>query len=110
VFEGLGIIASGALHRDDPAAKSFVQTFKERGLQHFDRETFADAFVRLGGRRDPEAGARRPSRVRVNQPYCNCWDEWDDCGGRTCDYFHPCSEVVACGPFFSELCVGVCDW
>ena len=110
VFEGLGMIASGALYReDDPAAKSLVQAFKERGLQQFDRQTFDDAFVKLGGRRDPAVGARRPSRVRTLQPYCDC-DGEQDCPGTECDWFHPCTEVIACGPFGMDYCLGVCEW
>jgi hypothetical protein len=78
-------------------------------LQYFDRETFGDAFVRLGGRRDPVAGARRPFRVRTLEPYCDC-DGEQDCFGLECDWFQPCREVIACGPFGMDYCLGVCEW
>lgn len=104
------MIASGTLARnDDPIAQSLVKNFKQRAELQFDHETFADAFVRLGGRRDPAAGVRRlPDRVRTNQPFCDCDGELD-CGGGDCNYFRPCSEIIACGPFGMDWCLGVCD-
>ncbi len=109
VYEALGMIASGALDRvGDPAATSLVQAFQERALRQFDRETGLDAFVRLGGKRDPAAGARRPSRVRVNEPLCDCEGD-EDCGGFECNFFRPCQEGFwGCGWLGQQLCVGTC--
>jgi len=107
VFEGLGMISSGLLHRtDDPAAKSLVAAFKQRAQQQFDRDTFADAFVRLGGRPDRSRGDRRPSRVRTTIPDCACADE-GDCGGFDC-YNFTCRFVEGCGPFGFDICTGLC--
>jgi len=109
VLEGLDMIASGALDRtDDPTATSLVQSFKERAQLQFDRDTFKDAFVRLGGRRDSAAGVRRPERRGALQPFCDCSRD-EDCGGADCNFLRPCVEVIGCGPFGMELCVGVCE-
>jgi hypothetical protein len=109
VFEGLEMVASGALDRtDDPKAMSLVQAFKQRAQVQFDQETFKDAFVRLGGRVDSAAGVRRPERVGALQPYCDCSRD-EDCGGSDCNFLRPCTEVPGCGPFRMELCVGACE-
>ena len=110
VGEGLAMIASGALDRiEDPATTSVVQAFKERAQLQFDADTFKDAFVRLGGRRDSASGARRPDLVQtLLVPFCNC-DQIEDCGGNHCSFTRPCWEVVACGPFGMDYCLGLCD-
>ena len=110
VLDGLRMIKSGALDRtDDPTTTRLVQSFKERALLQFDGDTFKDAFVRLGGRRDSAAGVQRAERVASLQPYCNC-DRSEDCGGGDeCNFFRPCTEVIACGPFGMEWCLGVCE-
>jgi hypothetical protein len=109
VLEGLDMISSGALDRiHDPRTTSLVQDFKQRALRQFDQKTFEDAFVILGGRRNPVVNARHVERVGTLQPYCNC-DSEEDCGGGNCNYFKPCSEIIACGPFGMDWCLGVCD-
>jgi hypothetical protein len=109
VLEGLEMVASDALDRaDDPKAIGLVQAFKQRAQLQFDRETFKDAFVRLGGRLDSAAGVRRPERVGALLPYCDC-SRNEDCGGGDCNFLRPCMEVPGCGMFRMELCVGVCD-
>jgi len=110
VLEGLDMISSGALDRiHDPATTSLVKSFKERALRQFDQETFKDAFVRLGGRPNRAIKAGRVERVRSQlQPYCDC-DGEADCGGGNCNYFRPCSEIIACGPFGMDWCLGGCD-
>ena len=110
VLEGLDMIASGALDGiNNPAATKLVQKFKERALQQFDQETFKDAFVRLGGRPNRATNVGRVERVKSQlQPFCDC-DGEGDCGGGNCNYFKPCSEIIACGPFGMDWCLGVCD-
>jgi hypothetical protein len=110
VDEGLGMIASGALDRvEDPATTSVVQAFQERAQRQFDGDTFKEAFVRLGGRPVSAAGARLPGLVQTTLvPFCNC-DQIEDCGGGPCNFFRPCWEVIACGPFGMDYCLGLCD-
>lgn len=110
VLEGLELIASGALDRtDDPKVTRLVQAFKERAQLQFDRNTFKDAFVRLGGRRDSAAGVQRAERVATLQPFCDC-ERDEECGGTDdCNFLRPCTEVIACGPFGTEWCLGVCE-
>ena len=110
VLEGLDMIASGALNRaDDPRAMSLVQAFKERAQLQFDQNTFKDAFVRLGGRRDSAAGVRRAERVATLVPFCDCERDEECFGGGDCNFLRPCQEVIACGPFGMEWCLGYCE-
>ncbi len=110
VREGLDMIASGALDRaDDPKARSLVQSFKERAQRQFDQNTFKDAFVRLGGRRDPAAGVQRVKQSGALLPECNCDGEEDCDGGDDCNLTRPCWEVIRCGPFGMDWCFGMCE-